>query len=118
MTPCLHSTSRRKPLLRSILPFACVFLTFSLLPPPAHASDALAAKNSCTACHAKEHKIVGPAFKEIAAKYAGDPGAADRLVAKVKKGGAGVWGTVPMPPNTQVSDADIKSLVAWILQMK
>ncbi|CAN5907131.1 cytochrome C-551 [soil metagenome] len=92
--------------------------TIALAASAAFASDALAAKNSCTACHAKDHKVVGPAFKDLAAKYAGDAGAADKLVAKVKKGGSGVWGSIPMPPNSQVSDADAKALVGWILKMK
>lgn len=92
--------------------------TFALASPAALASDALAAKNSCTACHAKDRKVVGPAFKDIAAKYAGDAGAEDKLIAKVKKGGSGVWGSIPMPPNPQVSDSDAKALVGWILKMK
>ena len=92
--------------------------SIALASPVAFASDALAAKNSCTACHAKDHKVVGPAFKDIAAKYAGDAGAVDKLVAKVKKGGSGVWGSIPMPPNSQVSDADAKALVGWVLKMK
>jgi cytochrome c len=87
---------------------------------PAVAADelALAQKSGCTACHAVDKKIVGPAYKEVAAKYKGDKGAAAKLEDKVKKGGAGVWGQVPMPPNTQVSDADIKKLVAWVLGLK
>lgn len=100
------------------LPAFALVTALSISSPLAHASDALAAKNSCTACHAKDQKLVGPAFKEIAKKYAGDTGATDKLIAKVKKGGAGVWGSVPMPPNAQVPDADVKALVTWILKMK
>jgi len=87
---------------------------------PALAADelALAQKSGCTACHAVDKKIVGPAYKEVAAKYKGDKGAAAKLEDKVKKGGVGVWGQVPMPPNSQVSDADIKKLVAWVLGLK
>jgi cytochrome c len=87
---------------------------------PAVAADelALAQKSGCTACHAVDKKIVGPAYKDVAAKYKGDKGAAAKLEEKVKKGGSGVWGQVPMPPNTQVSDADIKKLVAWVLSLK
>jgi cytochrome c len=87
---------------------------------PAVAADelALAQKSGCTACHAVDKKIVGPAYKDVAAKYKGDKGAAAKLEEKVKKGGTGVWGQVPMPPNTQVSDADIKKLVAWVLSLK
>jgi len=105
-------------LFRSAISFASAAAALIFVSPLAQASDALAAKNSCTACHAKDHKVVGPAFKDIAAKYAGDKDATDKLVAKVKKGGSGVWGSVPMPPNAQVSDADVKALVTWILKMK
>jgi len=110
------------PRLTLAMPIACLTAGLALASPLALAQavdgDALAAKNNCFACHAKDHKLVGPAYKDVAAKYAGDKGAADKLFNKVKKGGAGVWGTVPMPPNSQVSDADIKSLVAWVLKMK
>lgn len=79
---------------------------------------ALAQKNACLTCHSIDHKIVGPAWKDVAAKYRGDKGAEARLIAKVKNGGAGNWGSVPMPPNSQVSDADIKSLVKFVLSLK
>ena len=85
---------------------------------PALASEELAAKNSCTACHAVDKKIVGPSFKEVAAKYKGDAKAEAMLVEKVKKGGVGVWGQVPMPPNAGVKDADVKTLVKWVLSQK
>src|SRR5258708_942831 len=87
---------------------------------PGFAADelALATKSACTACHSVDKKIVGPAFKEVAAKYKGDKTAEAKLVAKVKKGGAGVWGEVPMPPNSTVSDADIQKLVKWVLSLK
>ena len=86
----------------------------------AHAADesALAAKSGCLACHAVDKKVVGPSYKEVAAKYAGDKAAAAKLEKKVKEGGVGVWGQIPMPPNTQVNDADIKKLVAWVLSLK
>ncbi|MET3375448.1 cytochrome c [Variovorax boronicumulans] len=103
---------------RSIITLAGLATTLSLLSPIAQASDALAAKNSCMACHAKDTKVVGPAFKDIAAKYAGDATATGKLIAKVKKGGSGAWGSIPMPPNAQLSDADAKALVTWILKMK
>ena len=70
------------------------------------------------ACHTVDKKLVGPAFKEVAAKYAGQKDAADKLATKVIKGGSGVWGPVPMPANPQVNDADAKKLVAWILAQK
>jgi cytochrome c len=85
---------------------------------PALANEELAKKNACTACHAVDKKIVGPAFKDVAAKYRGDAKAEAMLVEKVKKGGVGVWGQVPMPPNPQVSDADAKALVKWVLSLK
>jgi cytochrome c len=89
-----------------------------LNPPPATADAApLAAKYNCQACHSADKKIVGPSYKEVAAKYAGDSGAAAKLQQKVKNGGSGVWGAIPMPPNN-VPDADLKALVDWILATK
>jgi len=85
---------------------------------PAHANEALAKKNACMACHAVDKKLVGPSFKDIAAKYRGDKNAEAMLADKVKKGGAGVWGQVPMPPNAAVPEADIKTLVKWVLSTK
>lgn len=76
----------------------------------------LAQESGCLACHAIDKKLLGPAFKEVAAKYKGDAGAEAKLVEKVKKGGAGVWGQIPMPPNSpKVSDANIETLVKWVL---
>jgi cytochrome c len=86
--------------------------------PWAHASQEIANKNGCIACHAVDKKLVGPSFKEIADKYKADKGAEGKLAEKVKKGGVGVWGQVPMPPNAQVKDEDIKTLVKWILATK
>ncbi|MGE5095541.1 MAG: c-type cytochrome [Betaproteobacteria bacterium] len=85
---------------------------------PAAAQEALAQKNGCLACHAVDKKLVGPAYKDVAAKYKGDAKAEAKLEEKVKKGGVGTWGQVPMPPNSSVSDADVKSLVKWILSLK
>ena len=70
------------------------------------------------ACHAVDKKVVGPAYKDVAAKYAGQKDAVDKLAQKVMKGGSGVWGPVPMPANPQVSEAEAKQLVAWILTLK
>jgi cytochrome c len=84
----------------------------------AKAAEALALKSGCIACHHVDKKVVGPAYKDVAAKYKSDKDAEKRLVAKVKAGGSGVWGPVPMPPNAQVSDADVKTLVAWVLSLK
>ena len=81
----------------------------------ANASLELAQKNACMACHAVDKKVVGPAYKEVAAKYKGDKTAEAKLIEKVKKGGSGVWGQVPMPPNSTVKDEDIKTLVKWVL---
>jgi cytochrome c len=75
-------------------------------------------KSGCTACHQNDKKLVGPAYQEVAAKYKGDAGAAAKLAAKVKSGGSGVWGPVPMPPHPQVSDADIKTMIAYVLSLK
>lgn len=85
---------------------------------PALANEALAKKYACTACHGIDKKLVGPAYKDVAAKYAKDPKAAEMLEGKVKKGSVGVWGQVPMPPNASVPDADVKTLVAWVLSIK
>ena len=85
---------------------------------PAYAQEELAKKYNCFACHAVDKKLVGPAYKDVAAKYRGDPGAEAKLFEKVKKGGQGAWGQVPMPPNTQVPDGDIHKLVKWILSQK
>lgn len=81
--------------------------------------QALAQKSGCFACHAIDKKLVGPAWNDVAAKYRGQKDAEARLVAKVSKGGSGVWGSVPMPPNSpRVGDDDIKSLVRFILSLK
>jgi cytochrome c len=97
----------------------CIALAgFALVALPAAANEELAKKNACTACHAVDKKLVGPAFKDVANKYRNDKKAEAMLVEKVKKGGVGVWGQVPMPPNTNVSDADVKTLVKWVLSLK
>jgi cytochrome c len=85
---------------------------------PAMADLALATSKNCTACHAVDKKVVGPAYKDVAKKYAGQKDAADKLTAKIMKGGAGVWGPVPMPANTQVNEAEAKKLAAWVLSLK
>ena len=85
---------------------------------PGYAQEELAKKHNCFACHAVDKKLVGPSYKDVAAKYRNDPQAEAKLFEKVKKGGQGVWGQVPMPPNSQVPDGDIKSLVKWILSQK
>ena len=85
---------------------------------PAFADQALAAAKNCLACHSVEKKIVGPSYMEVAAKYAGQKDAVDKLTAKIIKGGAGVWGSIPMPANTHVSDAEARKLASWVLSQK
>ncbi len=81
-------------------------------------ASALAQKSGCLACHSVDKKVLGPAYKDVAAKYKGDKSAEAKLVAKVKAGGSGVWGPMPMPPMAaQVKDADITAIVQWILSM-
>jgi len=86
---------------------------------PVQASDDLAKKYLCTTCHVvKGAKTIGPSYADVAKKYAGQKDAEAKLVDKVKKGGQGVWGQVPMPPNATVPDADVKALVKWVLSTK
>ena len=85
---------------------------------PALADQALATAKNCMACHAIDKKLVGPAYKDVAAKYAGQIDAVDKLSVKIVKGGSGVWGPVPMPANTQVYEAAAKKLAAWVLSLK
>lgn len=85
---------------------------------PAMADMALATSKNCMACHAVDKKLVGPSYKDVAAKYAGQKDAADKLAVKIIKGGSGAWGAVPMPANAQVSEADAKKLAAWVLTQK
>lgn len=85
---------------------------------PALATEELAKKHACTACHAVDKKLVGPPYKDVAAKYRGDAKAEAMLAEKVKKGSVGAWGQVPMPPNAAVKDEDIKAIVKWILALK
>ena len=85
---------------------------------PAFANADLAQKKNCMACHATDKKLVGPSYKDVAAKYAGQAGAAEKLAEKIMKGGSGVWGQVPMPANPQVSADEAKQLAAWVLTVK
>lgn len=98
------------------LTIAAALAAAMLATSPARADEALAKKHNCLACHQIDKKLVGPAYKDIAKKYKGQNVAA-KLEQKVKKGGQGVWGNVPMPPNPAVPDADVKKLVDWILKM-
>jgi len=98
----------------------CLFVSAGLLAGAGNAlaQEALAKKYNCLACHTVDKKVIGPAYKDVAAKYKGDKGAEARLVAKVKNGGSGVWGQIPMPPNPAVPDGDVKALVKWVLSLK
>jgi cytochrome c len=87
----------------------------SVLAGPALADQALATAKNCMACHAVDKKLVGPSYKEVAVKYAGQKDAVDKLAIKILKGGSGVWGPVPMPANAQVNDAEAKKLAAWVM---
>jgi cytochrome c len=91
---------------------------FAVAAAPALANEELAKKNACLACHAIDKKVIGPAYKDVAKKYAGDRTAEAKLIDKVKKGGVGVWGQIPMPANTAVKDEDVKALVKWVLSLK
>lgn len=82
------------------------------------ASEQLAKEKNCLACHAIDNKMVGPGYKEVAAKYKGDKSAEAKLATKIQKGGGGVWGQIPMPANPQVSEAEAKKLAAWVLSLK
>jgi len=93
-------------------------LCTATLSAPVLADQALATSKNCMACHALDRKLVGPSYKDVAAKYAGDKSAAEKLASKIQKGGAGTWGPVPMPANPQVSDAEALKLAAWVLTVK
>lgn len=97
---------------------AALALWGTLAATPAFAQADLAQKKNCMACHAVDKKVLGPAYKDVAAKYAGQKDATDKLAAKVMKGGSGVWGNIPMPANPQVNEAEAKALVQWILSIK
>ena len=85
---------------------------------PAMANKELAQDKNCLACHSVDNKVVGPGFKEVAAKYAGNKAAAATLATKIIAGGSGVWGAIPMPANPQVKEAEAKQLAVWILGLK
>jgi len=97
---------------------ALSLLLCCLAAPAAFASPDLARAKLCTGCHAVDRKLVGPAFKDVAARYAGQPGAAAKLADKIVNGGSGTWGAVPMPANPKVSADEAKALANWVLQLK
>ena len=96
----------------------CAMVIALALCTAAQANEKLAQTSGCTVCHGADKKVIGPSYKEVAAKYRNDKNAQTELIKKVKAGGKGVWGSVPMPPNPHVKDEDIKTLVVWILGMK
>jgi cytochrome c len=103
--------------MKSSLMFAVVVAS-AVASQAASANADLAKAKNCMACHAVANKLVGPAYKDVAAKYAGQKDAEDKLVQKVMKGGSGTWGAIPMPANPQVSEAEARTLVKWVLAQK
>ena len=95
--------------------YKAVALSLLVLAAPAFASKDLATKNACLGCHAIDTKMVGPSYKDVAAKYAGQKDAADTLAKSIKAGGSGKWGQIPMPAQAGLSEADAKTLAVWIL---
>jgi cytochrome c len=95
-----------------------ILLAAAAVSAPAWADQALATSKNCMSCHAVDKKLVGPSYKDVAAKYAGQKEAMDKLAVKIMKGSTGAWGPVPMPANPQVSEAEAKALVAWVLATK
>lgn len=104
--------------MKSLLGLLATVVTL-ILPGQVFAADAaglaLAKKSDCLVCHAVDKKIIGPSYKDVSAKYKGQAGAEDKLVAKVKAGGSGVWGPVPMSAHPDMSDADLHTIVKWVL---
>jgi cytochrome c len=97
---------------------ACALAVTATFALPASANQELAQKSGCMTCHTVDKKVIGPAYKDVAAKYRGNTAAEADLIKKVKGGTKGVWGDIPMPPNAHVSDADVKTLVEWVLSQK
>ena len=107
-----------KALLLTIAAAGSMFVAAQANAVDAAAAQALAQKSGCLACHSVDKKILGPSYKDVAAKYKGDKSAEAKLATKIQKGGSGVWGVVPMPANPQVSEAEARTLVQWILTLK
>ena len=95
-----------------------VVVGIGLLAAQAQANEALARKNDCLGCHAVATKLVGPAYKDVAAKYAGQPDAQANLVQSIRNGSVGKWGELPMPAHPKLSEVDAKKLAAWVLSLK
>lgn len=95
-----------------------LILSLALLATSAFADETLLKKNNCMACHAVETKLVGPSYKDVAKKYRGQGDAADKLAKKIRAGGAGVWGAMPMPAHPQISEVEAKKLATYVLSLK
>jgi cytochrome c len=107
-----------KEIMKALAAAATLALALAFVHLGASASPELAQKRTCMACHAVDRKIVGPSYKDVSAKYAGQREAIEVLAVKIAKGGSGVWGAVPMPANPQVTPAEARALAIWILGMK
>ncbi len=103
--------------MRNSITLACA-ISLTLASGVALADANLAKAKNCFACHTIESKLVGPAYKDVAKKYASDKGAADHLAKKIRAGGSGVWGQIPMPANPQVNEAEAATLAKWVLSLK
>ena len=116
----LFATNHESPLMKPIaLTLSALLASASVtISTPALADLQLATAKNCMACHAIATKVVGPAYKDVAAKYAGQKDAVEKLTAKLMKGGSGVWGTIPMPANPQVTPEEAKKLAIWVLHQK
>ena len=95
-----------------------VIISLVFMALPAWADNALLVKNNCLACHNVNQTVVGPAFKDVANRYRGQADAADKLARKIRLGGSGVWGAMPMPAHPQISDTDAKKLAVYVLNIK
>ncbi len=96
----------------------CALLVALAMASSLYASEKLAQSSGCMTCHGADKKVIGPSYKDVAAKYQKDKNAEAYLVKKVKAGGKGVWGDIPMPPNAHVKDEDAQTMVRWILSLK
>jgi cytochrome c len=113
----MERESSMKKILIAAITVGCTLIVGGAYAADAAKAKQLAQKYNCLACHAVDKKLVGPAYEEVAKKYKGDSGAEAKLIGKVKSGGSGVWGQIPMPPNN-VPDADVKTMVEWILSLQ
>ena len=106
--------------MKALFPIVAAAAVAALAATPARAQnvDELLKKHACLSCHAVDKKLVGPSYKEVAAKYRGQAGAEKVLAEKIKKGGVGTWGQIPMPPNATVPDGDLNAMVKWVLSQK